>query len=136
RRMGAPDGLGGPGPGEYEVHRMRKGMGLPVIVSGLLLLAACQGGGGASGGADASGGGAGQSAGGSGAATAQCIGEENVILSGWQASPEEGELLEEAFAGFEAACPNITIDYQPISGDYPQAMLSNFSAATPPDVFY
>lgn len=120
---------------------MRKGIGLPVIVSGLLLLAACQGGGGSSGGADASGGagasgGAAQSAGASGAATTQCIGEGSVILSGWQASPEEGELLEEAFAGFEEACPNITIDYQPISGDYPQAMLSNFSAATPPDVFY
>lgn len=66
----------------------------------------------------------------------ECIGEGSVILSGWQASPEEGELLEEMFAGFEEACPNITIDYQPISGDYPQAMLANFSAATPPDVFY
>jgi multiple sugar transport system substrate-binding protein len=65
-----------------------------------------------------------------------CIGEGTVILSGWQASPEEGELLEQMFAGFEEACPNITIDYQPVAGDYPQQMLANFSAATPPDVFY
>src|SRR3990170_8648459 len=81
--------------------------------------------------------GAGSPGGGDGdGATGECIGEGDVILSGWQASPEEGELLEEMFAGFEEACPNITIDYQPVAGDYPQAMLANFSAGTPPDVFY
>lgn len=71
-----------------------------------------------------------------GTGSLECIGEGTVILSGWQASPEEGELLEEMFAGFEEACPDIEIDYQPVAGDYPQAMLANFSAATPPDVFY
>ena len=74
--------------------------------------------------------------GGDGGTAFECIGEGDVILSGWQASPEEGELLEEMFAGFEEACPDITIDYQPVAGDYPQQMLANFSAATPPDVFY
>jgi multiple sugar transport system substrate-binding protein len=67
---------------------------------------------------------------------AECLGEGTVILSGWQASPEEGELLEAMFDDFAAQCPNITIDYQPIAGDYAQAMLANFSGATPPDVFY
>lgn len=92
----------------------------------MLILAACQGGG--TGGTDG--------AGATDAGTGECIGEGTVILSGWQASPEEGELLEEMFAGFEAACPSLTIDYQPVAGDYPQQMLANFSAATPPDVFY
>jgi len=66
----------------------------------------------------------------------ECLGEGTVILSGWQASPEEGELLQQMLDDFQARCPNITVDYQPIAGDYPQAMLANFSAATPPDVFY
>lgn len=66
----------------------------------------------------------------------ECIGEGDVILSGWQASTEEGDLLEQMFDEFEAKCPNITVDYQPIAGDYAQAMIANFSAGTPPDVFY
>lgn len=115
---------------------MRRMLGILVIL--MLVLAACQAGDEGTEGSeapDASAGGPAQSEGGGGTAT-QCLGEGTVILSGWQASPEEGELLEEMFAGFEEACPNITIDYQPVAGDYPQAMLANFSAATPPDVFY
>lgn len=87
------------------------------------------------GGAVASDGGAGATDGGGGTAT-ECIGEGDVILSGWQASPEEGELLQQMFDAFQEQCPNITVDYQPIAGDYPQAMLGNFSAGTPPDLFY
>jgi multiple sugar transport system substrate-binding protein len=117
---------------------MRRTLGILAIL--MLILAACQ----ADDGADATDGGdGGESPAGSAGAGAsdggtatECIGEGTVILSGWQASPEEGELLEEMFAGFEETCPNITIDYQPVAGDYPQAMLANFSAATPPDVFY
>jgi len=105
--------------------------GFPIVVVVMLVLVACQADGE---GADATDAPAATDDGGGEAA--QCIGEGSVILSGWQASPEEGELLEEMFAGFEEACPNITIDYQPVAGDYPQAMLANFSAATPPDVFY
>lgn len=111
---------------------MRKRL-LPILIGMTFVLAACQAG--DEGGDPTDGGGGGGASPGDGE-TAGCIGEGTVILSGWQASPEEGELLEEMFAGFEEACPNITIDYQPIAGDYPQAMLANFSAATPPDVFY
>ena len=117
---------------------MRRTLGILAIL--ILILAACEA---DDGGTDASAAdgdppasaGAGDGDGDGGTAT-ECIGEGSVILSGWQASPEEGELLEEMFAGFEEACPNITIDYQPVAGDYPQAMLANFSAASPPDVFY
>ncbi|HET9519418.1 MAG TPA: extracellular solute-binding protein [Candidatus Limnocylindrales bacterium] len=59
-----------------------------------------------------------------------------VILSGWQASGEEGEALEKVLDGFRAAYPNITLDYQPIATDYPTAMAAKFSAKEPPDVFY
>ena len=59
-----------------------------------------------------------------------------VVFSGWQASEEEGAALEEALAGFKAAYPNITVDYQPVAGDYPASMTAKFSAGEPPDLFY
>jgi multiple sugar transport system substrate-binding protein len=60
----------------------------------------------------------------------------NVVLSGWQASEEEGAALQQVLDGFKAAYPNITVDYQPVAGDYPAAMTAKFSAGEPPDVFY
>ncbi len=59
-----------------------------------------------------------------------------VILSGWQASPEEGAALKTVLAQFSVKYPNITVDYQPVAGDYPAAMVAKFSAHQPPDVFY
>jgi multiple sugar transport system substrate-binding protein len=59
-----------------------------------------------------------------------------VVFSGWQASEEEGAALEETLAAFKTAYPNITVDYQPVAGDYPAAMTAKFSAGEPPDLFY
>lgn len=59
-----------------------------------------------------------------------------VVFSGWQASPEEGKALTDALNGFKAKYPKITVNYQPISGDYPTAMAAKFSAHQPPDLFY
>jgi multiple sugar transport system substrate-binding protein len=59
-----------------------------------------------------------------------------VVLSGWQASPEEGVALKAALDGFKAKYPKVTVDYQPVAGDYPTAMVAKFSAKQPPDVFY
>jgi multiple sugar transport system substrate-binding protein len=59
-----------------------------------------------------------------------------VVLSGWQASEEEGAALEKVLEGFATAYPNITVDYQPVAGDYPAAMTAKFSAGEPPDLFY
>ena len=59
-----------------------------------------------------------------------------VILSGWQASGEEGTALQKTLDGFEAKYPNITLNYQPIATDYPTAMAAKFSAQEPPDLFY
>ena len=60
----------------------------------------------------------------------------NVVFSGWQASPEEGAALETVLANFAEAYPNITVDYQPVAGDYPAAMTAKFSSGEPPDLFY
>jgi multiple sugar transport system substrate-binding protein len=38
--------------------------------------------------------------------------------------------------GFQKANPSIRVNYSPINGDYPTAMLAKFAARTPPDVFY
>jgi multiple sugar transport system substrate-binding protein len=59
-----------------------------------------------------------------------------VVLSGWQASPEEGAALRQALAGFEAKYPRIKVDYQPVQGDYPTVMVAKFSAHQAPDLFY
>jgi multiple sugar transport system substrate-binding protein len=59
-----------------------------------------------------------------------------VRLSGWESSPAEGAALEATLAGFAAAYPNITVDYQPIPGDYIAAMSANFAARDVPDLFY
>lgn len=59
-----------------------------------------------------------------------------VVFSGWQASPEEGAILETLFADFQAKYPNIKVDYQPVAGDYPAAMTAKFSSGEPPDLFY
>ena len=59
-----------------------------------------------------------------------------VVLSGWQASPEEGAALQQTLAGFAKKYPKIKVDYQPVQGDYPTVMVAKFSAHQPPDLFY
>ena|SRR5829696_1904732 len=60
----------------------------------------------------------------------------SIVLSGWASTPAESKLLQQALDQFKAKYPKVTVDYQPVSGDYPQAMLAKFSARQPPDVFY
>ena len=59
-----------------------------------------------------------------------------VVLSGWQSSPAEGNALTQTLLSFQAAYPNIKVDYQPIAGDYPTAMAAKFASHDVPDVFY
>ncbi len=67
-------------------------------------------------------------------ATPQATG--TVTLAGWASSPTETKLLRQVIRGFEKTFPGIKVDYAPISGDYPAAMLAKFAARNPPDVFY
>jgi multiple sugar transport system substrate-binding protein len=59
-----------------------------------------------------------------------------VRLAGWESSQAEGAALQATLDGFAAAYPNITVDYQPIPGDYVAAMSANFAARDVPDLFY
>ena len=54
------------------------------------------------------------------------------ILSGWRSSPEEGEALTQTLLGFPAVYPNITVDYQPIAGDYRTVMITKISSQRGP----
>jgi multiple sugar transport system substrate-binding protein len=85
-----------------------------------LLVAAC-GGGGSGGGQDV---------------TPPAEASGHIVLSGWGSSPAETALLKQVLADFQQKYPKVTVDYQPVSGDYPTAMLARFSARKPPDVFY
>ncbi len=60
----------------------------------------------------------------------------NVVLSGWASSGTEFDFLTNVVQDFEKKYPNIHVTYQPINGNYPQAMLARFASHTPPDVFY
>lgn len=59
-----------------------------------------------------------------------------VRLSGWAASPEEQDLLEQVIADFEAANPDVSVRYEPISGDYNVKLQTDLAAGNAPDVFY
>ena len=59
-----------------------------------------------------------------------------VTLSGWASSPVETALLRQVIRNFERKYPRINVNYAPVSGDYPAAMLAKFAARKPPDVFY
>jgi multiple sugar transport system substrate-binding protein len=58
------------------------------------------------------------------------------ILSGWRSSPEEGEALTQTLLGFPAQYPKVTVDYQPIAGDYRTVMITKISSGEVPDLFY
>jgi multiple sugar transport system substrate-binding protein len=60
----------------------------------------------------------------------------NVVLSGWASSGVEFDFLNKVVKTFEKKNPSIHVTYQPINGNYPQAMLARFASHTPPDVFY
>jgi multiple sugar transport system substrate-binding protein len=59
-----------------------------------------------------------------------------VTLTGWASSPAETAALRTTIRGFEKSHPTFTVNYAPINGDYPAAMLAKFAARKPPDVFY
>ena len=59
-----------------------------------------------------------------------------VTLSGWRSSQDEGEALTQTLLGFPAAYPNITVNYQPIAGEYRTVMITKISSHEVPDLFY
>src|ERR671937_2642194 len=67
---------------------------------------------------------------------AKTVKKTTVTLSGWASSPAETAALKTTIRGFERANKNYKVNYAPINGDYPAAMLAKFAARKPPDVFY
>lgn len=59
-----------------------------------------------------------------------------VRLSGWASSPSETALLESLLYQFSVANPDILVKYEPITGDYKQALTTAIASGTEPDVFY
>jgi multiple sugar transport system substrate-binding protein len=59
-----------------------------------------------------------------------------VRLSGWASSPAETALLESLLYKFSVENPDIIVKYEPITGDYKQALLTAIASGTEPDVFY
>ncbi|MFL6011206.1 MAG: extracellular solute-binding protein [Gaiellaceae bacterium] len=59
-----------------------------------------------------------------------------LTLSGWASSAAETAALRTTIRGFERSHKNYKVNYAPVNGDYPAAMLAKFSARRPPDVFY
>jgi len=57
-------------------------------------------------------------------------------LSGWQSSDAENAALKATVTAFEAAYPNIKVDYQVVAGDYATVMATNFASKNVPDLFY
>lgn len=63
--------------------------------------------------------------------------EKTVVrLSGWVSSPSETALLESLLYKFSVANPDILVKYEPITGDYKQALLTSIASGTEPDVYY
>lgn len=63
--------------------------------------------------------------------------EQTVVrLSGWASSPSETALLQSLLYQFSVENPDILVKYEPITGDYKQALLTSIAAGTEPDIFY
>lgn len=63
--------------------------------------------------------------------------EQTVVrLSGWASSPSETALLESLLYKFSVENPDILVKYEPITGDYKQALLTSIASGTEPDIFY
>ncbi len=63
--------------------------------------------------------------------------EKTVVrLSGWASSPSETALLESLLYRFSVENPDILVKYEPITGDYKQALLTSVASGTEPDIYY
>jgi multiple sugar transport system substrate-binding protein len=59
----------------------------------------------------------------------------NLVLAHWASSPVETTLLKQVIAQFERKYPDIKVRRRALD-PYPDAMLAQFAARKPPDVFY
>jgi multiple sugar transport system substrate-binding protein len=132
---------GGSGAFEEELHRMRRFLATAAAI--VLIVGACSSG---STPAPSSGGLASTppseaaSGGGSAASSGAAFDPKSITgtatLSGWQSSDAENKALQDTVSAFQAAYPNVKVDYKVITGDYPTVMATNFASKNVPDLFY
>ena len=60
----------------------------------------------------------------------------DLTLQGWSAGAVEAPILQKVLEDFQAKYPNIKVKFEPISGNYVDAMAPKFSSQDVPDVFY
>ncbi|MCR4402021.1 MAG: ABC transporter substrate-binding protein [Firmicutes bacterium] len=70
------------------------------------------------------------------AAGAVAADKVTLVLSGWQASPEEQQLVADALKVFAQKHPNIEVKYEPIVEDFATKIKTMLAARNAPDVFY
>lgn len=80
--------------------------------------------------------GGGSPTGGSPAATGATGASGTAVLSGWQATGDEGIALTQALLAAQNALPDVQIDYQPVAGDYRTVMITKFASTEVPDALY
>jgi multiple sugar transport system substrate-binding protein len=57
-------------------------------------------------------------------------------LSGWSSTPAELEIVRAQLDRFKQVYPEVTVNYEPIAGDYNAAFKTMVSGGNEPDVFY
>ena len=58
-----------------------------------------------------------------------------VVFSGWGDETEQ-QIYRDSITRFNAVCPGVTVDYQPIPADFQTKLKAAMAGGTAPDVFY
>lgn len=58
-----------------------------------------------------------------------------IVFSGWGDETEQ-QVYRDSIERFNAACPGVTVDYQPIPADFQTKLKAAMAGGTAPDVFY
>lgn len=59
-----------------------------------------------------------------------------IVFSGWSSSTAEDKVNRDAITRFNAVCPGVTVNYQPIPQDFQTKVKAQMAGGTAPDVFY
>jgi multiple sugar transport system substrate-binding protein len=59
-----------------------------------------------------------------------------IVFSGWSSSTAEDKVNRDAITRFNAVCPGVTVNYQPIPQDFETKIKAQMAGGTAPDVFY
>ena len=59
----------------------------------------------------------------------------SIVFSGWGDETEQ-QIYRDSIERFNAACPGVTVDYQPVPAEFQDKMKAQMAGGTAPDVFY